>query len=135
MPIEYGSRENMIKYFMSKVTIDSNGCWLCPETKGKDVRAHFYVPEYGSIKMYRASYIIFNGPIPDDLLVRHTCDNPRCVNPEHLILGTQKDNMQDMAKRNRSARYWLGKKQTDEHRLNRSKAGKLWWKNRKEGVL
>ena len=40
-------------------------------------------------------------PIPPGMVVRHTCDNPRCCNPAHLILGTDKDNTDDMLTRNR----------------------------------
>lgn len=43
-----------------------------------------------------------NGPIPEGLVVRHRCDNPPCVNLEHLELGTQKENGQDMVERNRT---------------------------------
>lgn len=48
---------------------------------------------------HRVSYTIFNGPIPQSLLVRHKCDTPSCVNPKHLEVGTNADNMQDRAKR------------------------------------
>lgn len=44
-----------------------------------------------------------NGPIPKGLVVRHTCDVRECVNPDHLILGTQKDNIRDMHDRGRYA--------------------------------
>ena len=51
---------------------------------------------------HRVAYQLAKGEIPDGLVVRHTCDNPACCNPDHLILGTQADNMVDMVKRKRN---------------------------------
>lgn len=59
---------------------------------------------------HRVSYIIHKGAIPDDMWVLHTCDNPSCVNPYHLYLGTPKDNSWDRESRgrgNRSAKLSL----------------------------
>ena len=50
---------------------------------------------------HRASWTIHNGPIPAGLLVLHKCDNKGCVNPEHLFVGTQRDNVLDMFKKRR----------------------------------
>lgn len=52
----------------------------------------------------RVSYELFNGPIDDGLVVRHTCDRPACVQPAHLILGTKADNSRDMTDRERQCR-------------------------------
>lgn len=53
------------------------------------------------IKAHRFSYQLHHGDIPSKLVVRHTCDNPKCSNPSHLILGTQADNIQDLLDRKR----------------------------------
>ncbi len=60
--------------------------------KGKLFRAH------------RVAWAEQNGPIPDGLILRHTCDNPPCVNVEHLLLGTRVDNGHDARERNRMPR-------------------------------
>lgn len=52
----------------------------------------------------RAAYELFIGPIPTGLFVLHYCDNDRCVNPNHLFLGTQLDNIKDRDKKQRNAR-------------------------------
>jgi hypothetical protein len=52
---------------------------------------------------HQAAYVDVHGPIPDGILVRHKCDNPSCVNVQHLCLGTSADNAVDRAKRGRSA--------------------------------
>lgn len=63
---------------------------------------------YGSLKIlglkiptHRLSYELFNGPLNPDLMVRHTCDNPTCVRPSHLVQGTAKDNRSDQLDRER----------------------------------
>ena len=50
---------------------------------------------------HRVAYAATNGPIPVGLVVRHTCDTPCCVNPSHLEIGSQADNMRDMHARGR----------------------------------
>jgi hypothetical protein len=55
--------------------------------------------------VHRYSYTIFKGEIPKGLLVLHKCDNKICCNPNHLFLGTQKDNIRDMDNKKRRGRY------------------------------
>jgi hypothetical protein len=61
----------------------------------------------------RMMWLILNGRIPDDLEVCHSCDNPACCNPEHLWLGTHKENMEDMSKKGRGGK--AGRKGSAHH--------------------
>ncbi len=78
---------------------DENDCW---NFKGALRSGYGAIKYNGKIcGAHRVSFEITNGKIPDGLLVCHKCDNKKCVNPEHLFLGTYKDNMQDCLKKGR----------------------------------
>ncbi len=92
--------------FWSKVD-RSGDCWLW--TGARHARGYGAVMvgsrRDGTRRMtyaHRISYELTNGPIPSGMLVRHACDNPPCVNPAHLLAGTQTDNMRDAAERGRT---------------------------------
>lgn len=53
---------------------------------------------------HRISYLIHKGPVPDGLLIMHSCDEPRCQNPQHLRVGTQLDNIRDCIAKGRANR-------------------------------
>lgn len=80
--------------FLSKVAKDDSGCWLWCGTFLKDGYGNFNVNRK-SVSAHRFSYQHYKGTIPEGSLVRHTCDVPKCCNPEHLILGTPGDNYHD----------------------------------------
>ncbi len=58
----------------------------------------------GPKRAHRVSYELYKGKIPKQLQVLHTCDNPGCVRPEHLFLGTNKNNIEDKVNKNRQSK-------------------------------
>jgi len=88
----------MKKRFESHV-VKKDGCWGWKST--------IHHSGYALIKLEKqigahvASWIIHNGQIPKEMCVCHKCDNPVCSNPDHLFLGSHKDNSQDMVKKKR----------------------------------
>lgn len=56
---------------------------------------------YQGMTTHRAAYEVFKGPIPTGMMVLHKCDNKRCINPEHLFVGTAQDNVDDMIAKGR----------------------------------
>jgi hypothetical protein len=80
----------------------SDGCWEW--TGGVMGSGYGQLRQAGrSIGTHRLAYLLLVGSIPDGLCVCHTCDNPRCVRPDHLWLGTNRDNQLDARAKGRSA--------------------------------
>lgn len=98
------SRYTASERFWSKVQAGNESeCW--PWTGAKIATGHgrFKVRSYKCIGTHRFAYIIAHGDIPTGMVVRHTCDNPACCNPRHLMLGEHSDNVADRVTRGRSA--------------------------------
>ena len=88
------------KWLFSKASGDPDGCW--------NFTGHKDRLGYGKVKFrgkrflaHRAAYMITNGHLPEGLLVCHHCDNPSCINPQHLFLGTNYDNTMDAVRKGR----------------------------------
>ena len=78
-------------------------CWLW--TGLLHPKGYGYIKDRGkNIKVHRLAYELYIGPIPEGMLVCHTCDVRNCVNPEHLWLGTNDDNIRDMRLKGRADR-------------------------------
>lgn len=84
---------------------DTDECWEWKASTTKNGYGHL-VFNYETLYAHRAMWECMNGKIPDGLDVLHSCDNPSCVNPDHLFLGTHQDNMRD---RNSKARFGTAK--------------------------
>lgn len=107
-------------------------CWAWTGVLNNCGRATFWVPD----RMYVASRIMYklhHGVDPGSKKVCHTCDNPACVNPEHLWLGTQRDNVADCVTKGRQTRLAGGRnpqarltvRQVKKIRLSTEKSGEL----------
>ena len=85
---------------MEKV-LGSEQCWIWDASLNNYGYGTFWYKDRHDIAQ-RASYELFVGDIPADKFVLHSCDNPSCINPHHLFVGTHQDNMADMVAKGRS---------------------------------
>jgi len=89
--------------FEAKYTKAESGCWDWRAGTVKDGYGRFWF-NGKHVGAHRFSYEIYTGAIPEGLHILHKCDNPKCVNPEHIVLGTHTDNMADRNAKNRQAK-------------------------------
>lgn len=113
--------EHLTKLLHRYRRASGNQCWEwlgCKDRDGYGLQE--YIIEYDGKKKkkqwraHRLFFYLFYGELPVDLQVLHSCDNPGCVNPDHLSLGTNQDNMKDCNDRGRRPRgekhFWFGKR-------------------------
>lgn len=103
-----GMKTSILTRFEAKIN-KTESCWLWTAAINSDNGyGRFDGRKYGlSSYAHRVSWEIYRGPIPEGSQVLHRCDIRSCVNPEHLFLGSQQDNIDDMVNKERA---WFSKK-------------------------
>lgn len=112
--------------FLEKIDVDKTShCWTWTAQKDKDGYGTMMVNinhKQKRMRAHRLSWQLYNHKeVPKGLLVLHHCDNPSCVNPDHLFLGTAKDNTQDMVKKGRKGYNNIGGERHPKARLDNEK--------------
>lgn len=123
--------DRRLRPFWERVRVQDNGCW-----------DHLGAPTsnngYPRIRRKRQRWVthryvwyLAEGRIPRDLEVCHTCDNPVCVNPFHLFLGTHTDNMRDMVAKGRIKNHRNSRKTHCPWGHPYDDENTVWWRNRR----
>lgn len=85
-------------------------CWLFAGAPGhKAGHIHIVLDDGSRTYAHRFAWELAHGPIPAGLRILHTCDDPRCVNPAHLLLGTQRENIHDSIQKGRYNTFGIQK--------------------------
>lgn len=98
------TEQTLLDRFEAKIYYAIDSCWYWTGCVCKFGYGRIRVNGVSELST-RISYTLFKGGIPDGMYVCHRCDNPACVNPDHLFLGSQSDNMKDMMNKGRRGYY------------------------------
>lgn len=96
-------KNETLEDFMQKVYAEPNtGCWLWAGNVDRDGYGVYLSKKANTNRAHRVSYYLHYGSINANLSILHSCDNPSCVNPQHLRMGTSLENTQDMIRKKRN---------------------------------
>jgi len=125
-----GDYKKKLNLVFHKMFVEENGCWVWTGANHRGGYGYMNFRKKNEL-VHRIAWIVFKGEIPSGLKVCHICDNRACCNPDHLFVGTQKDNMKDCSKKKR-LRKGLGDNlrklsqfQVDEIRHSRKNGTKI----------
>lgn len=100
------SKPAIVRFSKKYAPEPNTGCWLWTAgTSGRGAFRYGIFHFAGEITAHRVSYILHKGPIPEGHVVCHECDQPLCVNPDHLFVGTQTENVADCVSKGRTQRF------------------------------
>lgn len=110
-------------------TDKTEGCWIWTGGRGRATRPGFV---YGQVKIrpqrfatHRISWALVNGAIPRGMCICHRCDVPLCVNPDHLFVGTQADNLRDAWEKGRARGHTFTIEERERAHANRAIGSRL----------
>lgn len=118
-PLRPRSAKKVAERFLKKVNREGNGCHEWIGWIGKPKGQTYGYPTFNmgfNIKAHKVAYLLLVGPVRNGMSVLHHCDNPACCNPDHLFLGTQRDNMLDKRNKRRGNGQKIGPEQAQEIR-------------------
>lgn len=112
MPQAIKDKLSIVKRKKIEWKLDEKGCFICTSHKPRKKRNKLWHPMIfrtinGTIIRQTINRYVYEqkyGAIPEGMSIRHTCDNPLCINPEHLLVGTNLDNIKDKVERNRQTK-------------------------------
>jgi HNH endonuclease len=93
------SKSDLYRFWNKVNKSDEASCWTWKAAKHQISGYGFFRKNHRNLYAHRVSYVLHHGLIPNDLIVCHRCDNPPCINPAHLFLGTYKENADDMCRK------------------------------------
>lgn len=129
---------NIVERFLGKIS-RSEGCHVWTGTVNDSGYGLFKIGwKKGQVRAHRYSWELANGKIPEGLFVLHKCDNPICVNPDHLFLGTQADNIKDMDEKGRRVSSRIARFFGEDHphsRLTEDQVRKIREDSRTQAVI
>lgn len=119
-----GSFEARWQHYLETMNVTESGCWEWTGPKRKT--GYGVIGRNGkSALTHRVAYELARGPVPAGMCVCHSCDNPACINPAHLWIGTQGDNRRDCAAKGRNSKPDVSGERNPNAKLTREQVSEI----------